>query len=69
MNAIHFLQPTPATARPTTQRVDALLLQATMPTRHVHRERAFGVGYGNSSGYASARRYAEQREPPRFRCL
>ena len=29
-----------------------------MPTRHVHRERDFGVGYGNSSGYASSRRYA-----------
>ena len=25
---------------------------------HVHRERDFGVGYGNSSGYASNRTYA-----------
>ncbi|MDI1252677.1 hypothetical protein [Thermomonas sp.] len=25
---------------------------------HIHRERDFGVGYGNSSGYASNRSYA-----------
>ncbi len=27
------------------------------PARKVHRARDFGVGYGSSSGYASARRY------------
>lgn len=40
----------------------------TMPTRHVHRERDFGVGYGNSSGYASNRRYVSDWAQPRFRC-
>jgi hypothetical protein len=30
---------------------------AAAPAR-IHRERDFGVGYGNSSGYASNRRYA-----------
>jgi hypothetical protein len=40
-----------------------------MPTRHIHRERDFGVGYGNSSGYASPRRYAGTWAQPRFRCV
>lgn len=31
------------------------------------RERDFGVGYGNSSGYASNRRYTTEWAPPRFR--
>lgn len=31
------------------------------------RERDFGVGYGNSSGYASDRRYAENWGQERFR--
>lgn len=30
---------------------------STQPAR-IHRERDFGVGYGNSSGYASNRNYA-----------
>ncbi|MEG3790908.1 hypothetical protein V1318_12330 [Lysobacter sp. CCNWLW3] len=38
------------------------------PVRHVHRERDFGVGYGNSSGYASGRRYTNDWAQPRFRC-
>ncbi len=33
----------------------------------VHRERDFGVGYGNSSGYASNRSYAVA-PTPYFRC-
>jgi hypothetical protein len=37
--------------------------------RAVYRERAPGVGYGNSSGYASERRYARGWDgQPRFRC-
>ena len=40
----------------------------TLPQRHLHREREFGVGYGNSSGYASNRRYAQDWMQPRFRC-
>jgi hypothetical protein len=38
-----------------------------MPIRHTHRERDFGVGYGNSSGYASTRRYASNWATPRFK--
>lgn len=37
------------------------------PVRHLHRERDFGVGYGNSSGYASQRRYARSQMQPLFR--
>jgi hypothetical protein len=37
--------------------------------RAVYRERETGVGYGNSSGYASERRYASGwAGQPRFRC-
>jgi len=38
------------------------------PVRHLHRERDFGVGYGNSSGYASNRRYSSNAFQPLFRC-
>ncbi|HEV8694799.1 MAG TPA: hypothetical protein VGQ93_11555 [Lysobacter sp.] len=40
----------------------------TEPVRHLHRERDFGVGYGNSSGYASNRRYTTDWPQPLFRC-
>ncbi|MFC7301501.1 hypothetical protein [Cognatiluteimonas weifangensis] len=37
--------------------------------RAVYREREPGVGYGNSSGYASDRHYAQGWQgQPRFRC-
>ena len=44
--------------------------QATSRVRRaVYRERDIGVGYGNSSGYASDRRYARDWSgQPRFRC-
>ena len=35
--------------------------------RPIKRERDFGVGYGSSSGYASAARYVPDRTTPRFR--
>jgi hypothetical protein len=41
---------------------------AAIPDRHHHRERDFGIGYGNSSGYASARRYTDGHVDPLFRC-
>jgi hypothetical protein len=38
--------------------------------RREYRERDFGVGYGRSSGYASARRYvAPWNGQPHFRCV
>lgn len=37
--------------------------------RGQHRERDFGIGYGNSSGYGCTRRYASDwAGAPRFRC-
>ena len=43
---------------------------AVVPAARVdrYRVRDFGVGYGNSSGYATARRYASNWGAPRFRC-
>ena len=38
------------------------------PARHVHRDRDFGVGYGNSSGYGRDRRYTSNGFAPLFRC-
>jgi len=35
--------------------------------RPAKRERDFGVGYGSSSGYASAARYVPDRTTPRLR--
>jgi hypothetical protein len=47
----------------------ALAAQTTTdPIRHLHRERDFGVGYGNSSGYAGNRRYTTEWAQPLFRC-
>ncbi|MFC3551910.1 hypothetical protein ACFOLC_12945 [Lysobacter cavernae] len=53
-------------AAPTTPIARALA--APPPVRHTHRERDFGIGYGNSSGYASNRRYTRDWAQPRFRC-
>jgi hypothetical protein len=47
-------------------RVPANLLSTT--TRTLYRERDFGIGYGNSSGYATDRRYTSEWGPTRFRC-
>jgi hypothetical protein len=60
MNAFHAIQTAPSAARAN--------VVIPLPVRHVHRERDFGVGYGNSSGYASNRRYAQEWMQPRFRC-
>ncbi len=38
-----------------------------VPSRE-HRRRDFGIGYGRSSGYASARRYADNWGNARFTC-
>jgi hypothetical protein len=42
---------------------------ATQAVRHEHRERDFGIGYGNSSGYGSEEHFARPPwGPDRFRC-
>ena len=40
---------------------------APLVARPVKREREFGVGYGSSSGYATAARYVPDRTTTRFR--
>lgn len=35
--------------------------------RHVHRERDYGIGYGNSSGYATLRHFTHGHADPLFR--
>lgn len=43
--------------------------QAAQQVRNVRRERDFGIGYGSSSGYASAERpYAASGAQNFFRC-
>ena len=43
---------------------------ATQPVRHHHRERDFGIGYGNSSGYGREEHFAQPPwGPDRFRCV
>ena len=61
MNAANPPMPTPTATvlRP---------LPVAIALRGERRERDFGIGYGRSSGYASARRYASNWAPPRFRC-
>lgn len=63
MNTIATFQPSTATAR----RVPASAIVSPMPTRYSRRERDFGIGYGNSSGYASTRQYVSNWAPPRFK--
>jgi len=41
--------------------------EGTQASARIHRERDFGVGYGNSSGYASNRSYATP-QAAYFRC-
>lgn len=43
------------------------LMASAIPMRHLRRERDFGVGYGNSSGYASGKRYTSDWPATRFR--
>lgn len=40
---------------------------APLVARPAKRERDFGIGYGPSSGYATAAPYAPDRTTPRFR--
>jgi hypothetical protein len=42
---------------------------AAVPPRHLHRQRDFGIGYGNSSGYGSELHYIDGHVDPIFRCV
>lgn len=56
-----------STTRPVTVSETPVIQQASTQLRR--RERDFGVGYGNSSGYASDKRYASAWGQLRFRCV
>ncbi len=66
MNAIRNVPSAAPQSSPNAQPAGANVI--AMPIRHTHRVRDFGVGYGNSSGYASSRQYASQWATPRFKC-
>jgi len=68
MNAIRFLQASAPTSRSAREHVHATS-PSPIQAQDRRRERDFGVGYGNSSGYASAHRYVDTRAQPRFRCI
>lgn len=54
---------------PTSSPVRTPQRQAAQQVRNVRRERDFGIGYGSSSGYASAERpYAASGAQNFFRC-
>lgn len=57
-------------ASPRTRAVRPATTQTAHPARlnREYRKRDVGVGYGNSSGYASDRHYARSWGQPRFRC-
>ena len=56
-------------AIPQTPQRQTLVLSRTLRPLPVfeRRERGFGIGYGNSSGYASDKRYAPADRDTRFR--
>jgi len=60
MNAL-----TPRNPTPNRDHADNVV---ALPARRERRERDFGIGYGNSSGYASAKRYTNDWGLTRFRC-
>ena len=48
----------------------ALATRPAPQVRHLHRERDFGIGYGNSSGYGREEHFARPPwGPERFRCV
>ncbi len=65
MNRQNNNKPAPATARTPTSASNRFRIAG--PAWQQARQRDFGVGYGNSSGYASDRRYAEDWGQERFR--
>lgn len=66
MNTIRSYQSAATPSAPIAQPASAKVI--AIPGRHTHRQRDFGVGYGNSSGYASNRQYISPWATPRFKC-
>ena len=64
MTLSNAITATPESRRPALSLSTVTLARIARPER---RERDFGVGYGNSSGYASNRRYVRDWGNARFR--
>lgn len=60
--------PVPSTTSPIPSFAPVAPAIAAAARREQHRARDFGVGYGNSSGYSSGKRYADNWGNARFRC-
>lgn len=74
MHAKHLLQPNPhalpqrGPMAQETPVVDLLAVPSPgAPRGHMHRQRDFGIGYGNSSGYGSALHFIDGHVDAPFR--
>ena len=61
--------PAPPRREPKPERRQAPSTPTTTHIPHQHRERDFGIGYGNSSGYGTEEHYVHPWGPDRFRCV
>jgi hypothetical protein len=64
---MNLLDTTTRTVRSTTEAASNVVA-FTPKSRRSYGERRFGVGYGNSSGYAADKRYTTDWGQIRFRC-
>ncbi|MGH8086100.1 MAG: hypothetical protein ACREPV_12650 [Lysobacter sp.] len=69
MNAYRFVTSNPSSPSNLTANANRPSTATNTPSRPPHRQRAFGVGYGTSSGYASDRSYVSNNVVPLFRCV
>ena len=74
MNARHPFPEPPSSGSPGTNPDPSFASSArsppipgAQPPRHLHRQRDFGIGYGNSSGYGSELHYVDGHVDPIFR--
>jgi hypothetical protein len=62
MSTARYIERRKTPRSPTTDR------SAERAPPRIHRERDYGIGYGNSSGYGSNRHYADSQCQGFFRC-
>jgi hypothetical protein len=64
---MHAPQPSCTPARKRQPQPEPAAVAASAPVRRLRQVRDFGVGYGNSSGYASPLRFTDAHVDPLFR--
>jgi hypothetical protein len=76
MNARHPFPEPPSSGSPHAEPDPSFAQSAQSPPmpgaespRHLHRQRDFGIGYGNSSGYGSDLHYVDGHVDPIFRFI